>query len=264
MPRLDLLLVEKGLIKSRERAKEKIKNGEVLVNGKQALKPSSDVSCTDAIEIIGSDLKYVGRGGLKLEKALKYFDIDISGCICTDLGASTGGFTDCMLQNGAKRVYAVDVGHGQLAKSLVNDPRVINIEGVNVKDISCRIIPELCDFAAADLSFISVKYAASAAYRIISENGSAVFLIKPQFEAGRSNISKGGIVKSKKVHADVLSDICRYLCETGYSVKALTYSPIKGGDGNIEYLAYAVKRSDFTYIEPDFSQIVNEAFNAAY
>lgn len=261
MPRLDLILVEKGIVKSRERAKEHIKSGNVLVNEKAVQKPSAEVSYSDEIVFLGSAPKYVGRGGLKLEKAVQSFEIKLDGFICADLGASTGGFTDCMLKFGAKKVYAVDVGHDQLDESLKENPAVVNIEGVNVKDVSSEIIPEPCDFAAADLSFISVKYAAEAAHRILKPNGKAVFLIKPQFEAGKANISKGGIVKSQKVHTEVLRSVADSLCKMGFDVKGLIPSPIKGGDGNIEYLAYAVKSNTFTAFTADFKAIAVNAFN---
>ncbi len=260
MPRLDALLVEKGLAQSRERAKEYIKNGEVFVNKKPCLKPSAEISDTDDIEFCGEKPKYVGRGGLKLEKAINEFSIDLSGLVCADLGASTGGFTDCMLQNGAEMVFAVDVGHGQLDKRLLNDTRVKNIEGVNFKDFNIDIIGDKCDFVAADLSFISVKFAQLAAVRILKTNGSAVFLIKPQFEAGRQHLSKNGIVKDKKVHQNILTEALAYLGDLGFNVNALTFSPITGGDGNIEYLVYAVKADAKKTFVCDVKKIVDNAF----
>ena len=260
MSRLDFELVKRGLAQSRERAKEHIQNGEVIVNGRCARKPSDEVSENDDICLVGETLKYVGRGGLKLEKALFEFKINLSGRTCLDIGASTGGFTDCMLQNNACKVYAVDVGHGQLAEKLVNDPRVINIEGVNVKDICSDMFSELIDFICADLSFISVKYAADAARDILQRDGEAVLLIKPQFEAGKEHLSKGGIVKDKSVHVDVLKSLCAYFCSIGFEISGLIPSPIKGGNGNIEYLIHLVKRDCFTAYNIDFKELCGWAF----
>lgn len=260
MQRLDIELIARGIAPSREKAKQYIQSGKVLVNGKVISKPSYPVGEADIIHYVGESEKYVGRGGLKLEKAITAFNINISRRICLDLGASTGGFTDCMLQNGASKVYAVDVGHGQLAKKLVDDERVINIEGVNVKDLSDDIIDDSPDFVSTDLSFISVKYGAEAAFKLMKPGAEAVFLIKPQFEAGKANISKGGIVKDKKVHISVLSSVTDDFCRIGFSVIGLTPSPIKGGDGNIEYLAHCLKADTITKKSFDYSAIVAQAF----
>lgn len=261
MQRLDTLLVCKGIAKSRERAKEYIKSGKILVNGKLAAKPSEEAAADAEISYLGDGEKYVGRGGYKLEKALSYFDIDISGCVCVDIGASTGGFTDCMLQNGAKKAYAVDVGHGQLAKKLLDDERVVNIEGVNVKDLTDEIIPEAIDFACADLSFISCIYAAEAAYRLLKLGGKAVILIKPQFEAGKAAISKGGIVKDIKAHIRVLSSITDEISKLGFSILGLTDSPIRGGDGNVEYLIYLEKAEVPVGKAFDYAAIASQGFS---
>ena len=260
MTRLDLELVNRGLAQSRERAKEHISNGTVTVNGRPAKKPSVDVNDEDVIEVTGGALKYVGRGGLKLECALSRFSIDISELVCLDIGASTGGFTDCMLQNGAKMVYAVDVGHGQLAEKLKSDSRVLNVEGVNVKDISSDMFSEPISFISADLSFISVRYAAEAAKDILCNGGAAVLLIKPQFEAGKKNLSKSGIVKDRKVHTAVLESLCEYFCSLCFEIRGLIPSPIKGGDGNIEYLIYLVKQDSFTTCDIDFKGVCERAF----
>lgn len=259
--RLDYELVCRGLATSRERAKEYIRSGSVTVNGVTAKKPSDEVLETDDIALTGETLKYVGRGGLKLEGAINAFGIDISGKTCLDIGASTGGFTDCMLQFGAKKVYAVDVGHGQLVDKLKTDSRVVNIEGVNVKDLTYELIHEPIDFISADLSFISVRYAADAANRILQDNGKAVLLIKPQFEAGRKNLSKTGIVRDKKVHSDILESLCGYFQSLGLVIKGILPSPIKGGDGNIEYLAHLVKSENFTSCFIDYSSVVQQAFS---
>ncbi len=261
MQRLDALLVARGIAKSREKAKEYIKSGKIMLNGKIAAKPSIDVSETDAIEYLGEDEKYVGRGGFKLEKALSFFNIDLTDCICVDIGASTGGFTDCMLQNGARKVYAVDVGHGQLAQKLVEDCRVVNIEGVNVKALTDKIIDKAPDFVCADLSFIPCKYAAEAAHRLLKSGGKAVILIKPQFEAGRAAISKGGIVKDIKAHISVLSTLTDEISSLGFSVLGLTDSPIRGGDGNVEYLIYLEKTDAAVKNSFDYAAIAAQGFN---
>lgn len=235
--RLDTALVERNLAKSRERAKEIIKNNGVTVNGRVVSKPGFNVQETDTLEIIGQQLKYVSRGGLKLEKAVESFNLDFNDRICIDLGASTGGFVDCMLQNGAKKVYAVDVGHDQLDISLVQNPKVVNIEGVNVKDFSSDYVAGKVDCVTADLSFISVKKSLPVIKSVLKENAIAVILIKPQFEVGKSKIGKGGIVKDKSTHIELLTEIIPYIESCGISVDGLVCSGIKGGDGNIEYLA---------------------------
>ncbi|MBQ8623498.1 MAG: TlyA family RNA methyltransferase [Oscillospiraceae bacterium] len=259
--RLDAAVVELGLAQSRERAKEYIKKGYVTVNGEVIAKPSAAVLESDEIKLIGETLKYVGRGGLKMEAAVNAFNLDLNGKTCVDLGASTGGFTDCMLKNGAKKVYAIDVGHGQLDKRLVNDPKVVNLEGVNVKNVTHETVEQHVDFVSADLSFISCKFAIDAAARLLNDNGNAVILIKPQFEAGKSNISKGGIVKDKKVHISVLNDVCGYIQAVGFKLQELVPSSIKGGDGNIEYLAHIVNQINFTQKTFDFKSIVDTAFS---
>lgn len=257
--RLDTELVLRGLVTSRERAKEYIKSGMISVNNVIISKPSTVVDGSDKIALCGQTLKYVGRGGLKLEGAISKFGLQLDRLVCADLGASTGGFTDCMLQYGAAKVYAVDVGHGQLASKLVSDNRVINIEGLNVKDVSLSHF-EPVDFVAADLSFISCKFAADAASKILKDNSNAVLLIKPQFEVGKHGLSKGGIVKDKKLHYATLESLCLYFNSVGLNVVDITYSPIKGGDGNIEYLVLLVKASNFTQIDFDYKAIVDNAF----
>ncbi|MCD7823828.1 MAG: TlyA family RNA methyltransferase [Oscillospiraceae bacterium] len=260
MPRLDYYLTSNGYFSSRERAKDAIKKGEITVNGEVCSKPALEVSDSDKIDFLGTQLRYVGRGGLKLEAAIKAFKITFDRLICADLGASTGGFTDCMLQNGAAKVFSIDVGHGQLADKLLTDKRVINTEGVNVKDVTIDTTGEPVDFVTADLSFISVKFAITAAAKILKEDGKAVFLIKPQFEAGRDAIGKGGIVKDKPAHIRVLMDIYSFLSSGGFGIIGIIPSPIKGGDGNIEYLAYCMRNCE-SLSAPDFSEIVNSAFS---
>ncbi len=258
--RLDFELTRRGIATGRERAKEYIKSGMIFVNGKLITKASTPVSESDEIVVHGETLRYVGRGGLKLEGAINAFSLDLSGCVCADLGASTGGFTDCMLQNSADKVFAIDVGHDQLVERLKSDNRVINIEGMNVKDLYSDTLGEVVDFVTSDLSFISCRYAADAASRILKPDGKAVILIKPQFEVGRSALSKTGVVRDKKDHVNCLGSLILYFESVGLKILNLTYSPIKGGDGNIEYLAYLVKSDDFTSESFDYKLIVNEAF----
>lgn len=260
--RLDAELVSRSLAASRERAKEYIQSGMVTVNGTAVTKPSYAVTSADKLEVIGETLKYVGRGGLKLEGAINAFALSFYGKTCLDIGASTGGFTDCMLQNGAKKVYAADVGHGQLAEKLRDDSRVISLEGVNVKDLTPDYFNERIDFVTADLSFISVKYAADVSKDILADGGEAVFLLKPQFEAGRQHIAKGGIVKDKKAHIEVLRTLCEHFTALGFEVKSIVPSPIKGGDGNIEYLAYLVKLNSFTPKIIDCKEVCELAFRS--
>ncbi len=259
MSRLDCELVSRGLAKSRAKAKELIENGNVAVNGKQTVKPSADVIESDEICITGGELKYVGRAGLKLECAAMSFGIDFRGKICADIGASTGGFTDYMLQNGALRVYAVDVGHGQLHQSLCGDIRVINMEGVNVKLLGVGFFPEPIDIMTADLSFISLKTALPFMLSDLEIGTKLVLLIKPQFEAGIKAVGKGGIVKKKADHIRVLKEVCGAVSQS-CAVLGLCPSPIKGGSGNIEYLLYAEYVGDVRPFDADFGKIAEKAF----
>lgn len=242
--RLDVLLVEKGLAQSRERAKELITNENVIVDGKLITKASTSVVDSVNIQIVGETLKYVSRGGLKLEKAIASFNINLSGKICADIGASTGGFTDCMLQNKASKVYAIDVGHGQLSNKLVNDNRVVNMEGTNVRYITKEDIKDNIDFASIDVSFISLTKVLFPVKDILSNDGEIVCLIKPQFEAGKSNLNKKGVVKDHKVHLKVIKDIIGYCEDIGFTIVGLDYSPVKGTEGNIEYLLYLKKTNE--------------------
>lgn len=258
--RLDVFLVEKNIIKSRERAKEHIKNGDITVNGHVVFKPAFEISEADDVKFTGTVLKYVGRGGLKLEKALKCFNIDLNGKVCLDIGASTGGFTDCMLQNGASHVYAVDVGHGQLDSTLVADNRVTNMEKTNINDVFVESFELMPEFISADVSFVSLKNVLPKISEFMSNEGSAVVLIKPQFEAGKSNIGKNGIVKDRKVHISVLNDIISYCNVVGLYVNKIDYSPISGGDGNIEYLAFITANKNLVFVN-NVKDIVNTAFS---
>lgn len=225
------------MVKSRERAKELIKSKQVIINGVIVAKPSFDVSDEVSIEITGEQLKYVGRGGLKLEKAVKEFKINLNGRVCIDIGASTGGFTDCMLQNGAAYVYAVDVGHDQLDEKLKNDMRVNNMERNNIRNLTAENFPKNPTFVSADVSFISLTQILPKINELLTPEGEAVVLIKPQFEVGKSAIGKNGIVKDKKAHVKVLEEIISFCFSQNLEIVNLVHSPIAGGDGNIEYLA---------------------------
>ena len=215
--------------------------GSVYVNNQKFDKPGDTVSDDAEIEVRGSTLKYVSRGGLKLEKAMQLFPIDLNGKICMDIGASTGGFTDCMLQNGAQKVYSVDVGYGQLAWQLRQDPRVVNLERTNARYLTREQVPEEIDFFSVDVSFISLRIILPAVRPLLRDGGQAVCLIKPQFEAGREKVGKKGVVRDRAVHEEVVETICRFAVENGYSVLGLTFSPVKGPEGNIEYLVYLEK-----------------------
>ena len=264
--RLDVLLFEKGIADSREKAKTIIMSGIVYVNGVREDKPGTSFTDDGSlnIEVRGATLKYVSRGGLKLEKAITVFGIDPAGWICMDIGASTGGFTDCMLQNGAAKVFAVDVGHGQLDWKLRNDPRVVCMEKTNIRYILPEDIQnEPLDFASVDVSFISLDKVLPAAQPLLKDEAQMVCLIKPQFEAGREEVGKKGVVRDQKVHCGVIRkirDLCR---ELGFSVLGLTYSPIRGPEGNIEYLIWIENRQnserEIRAEDPEIASLVAEA-----
>ena len=239
--RLDLFLVENGLASGRSRAERLIKDGQVLVNGSPAPKAGMQVDLNDTVEINAEMLRYVSRGGLKLERAINSFGLSLEGVTAVDIGASTGGFTDCMLQNGAKKVYAVDVGSGQLSPKLLADKRVINLENTNARYIGADVIPEKVDLISVDVSFISLRLVLPAAVSLLSENGRAVCLIKPQFEAGRENLGKRGVVKDKGVHEQVITSVCGIVRGLGLIPAGLDRSPVRGPEGNIEYLLYIVR-----------------------
>lgn len=239
--RLDQLVFDLGLAESRERAKTTVMSGLVLVNGQRADKPGMQVSPDVNVEVKGTALPYVSRGGLKLEKALKVFPIDVNGKVCIDCGASTGGFTDVLLKNGAAKVYSVDVGYGQLAWSLRNDERVVNMERTNIRYISSEQIPEPLDICVMDLSFISVKLVLPAVCALLKDDAQLVCLIKPQFEAGREEVGKKGVVRDKAVHLSVIESVLSFAPTVGMTVMGLDFSPIKGPEGNREYLCYMKK-----------------------
>lgn len=243
--RLDVLLVNGGFAPSREKAKVIIMSGKVFVNGQREDKAGSTFDPEKStIEVKGATLRYVSRGGLKLEKALQEFPLTVEGKICMDIGASTGGFTDCMLQNGAKKVYSVDVGHGQLDWKLRNDERVVCMEKTNFRYMQPQDIDDVLDFASVDVSFISLTKILLPARRLLSAKGEMVCLIKPQFEAGRDKVGKKGVVRDKKVHEEVIRKIVVFARMAGFSVLDLAFSPIKGPEGNIEYLIYIRKNTD--------------------
>jgi 23S rRNA (cytidine1920-2'-O)/16S rRNA (cytidine1409-2'-O)-methyltransferase len=239
--RLDVLLVKKGLAPSREKAKTMIMEGNVFVNNNREDKAGSTFPDDCVIEIHGTALKYVSRGGLKLEKAMTHFGISLDGLVCMDIGASTGGFTDCMLQNGAKKVYAVDVGYGQFAWKLRQDPRVVCMEKTNIRYVTPQDIADVLDFASVDVSFISLTKVLPAARELLAAHGRMVCLIKPQFEAGREKVGKKGVVRDIRVHEEVVSGIVAFALANGFSVHNLEFSPIKGPEGNIEYLVFLEK-----------------------
>ena len=241
--RLDLILFERGLVQSREKARTIIMAGNVYVDNQKADKPGTLFKNDVKIEVRGPQIAYVSRGGLKLEKAIKAFEIDLQNKIAMDIGASTGGFTDCMLQNGAKKVYAVDVGYGQLDWKLRNDDRVVNLERTNIRYLDENSVLEKLNFFSVDVSFISLKLVLPVARCFMENDATAVCLIKPQFEAGRENVGKNGVVRDKNVHKSVISEICRFVLENGFDILGLNFSPIKGPKGNIEYLIY-LRKSD--------------------
>ena len=242
--RLDVLLVKKGLAESREKAKAIIMSGIVYVDDQKEDKAGTAFEETVKVEVRGSTLKYVSRGGLKLEKAMTHFGLSLEGKICMDVGASTGGFTDCMLQNGAVKVYSVDVGHGQLAWKLRNDPRVICMEKTNIRYVAPADIADPIDFASIDVSFISLTKVLGPVRELLRDNGRIAALIKPQFEAGREKVGKKGVVREKSTHLEVIRAVLSHAQEIGFAVLNLEFSPIKGPEGNIEYLVYLQKAAD--------------------
>lgn len=239
--RLDVLLVQQGLANSRELAKAYIMAGNVYVDGQKEDKAGTKVAVTAKLEVKGNQRKYVSRGGYKLEKAMDVFGIRLNGKICLDIGASTGGFTDCMLQNGASKVYAIDVGYGQFAWKLRNDERVVCLEKTNVRYVTHEQVPDEGDFASIDVSFISLTKVLPAVLGVLGEKGQLVCLIKPQFEAGREKVGKKGVVRDSSVHREVIEMIVEYVRTQSLGILGLDFSPIKGPEGNIEYLIYLDK-----------------------
>ena len=262
--RLDVLLVERRLADSREKAKAVIMSGIVYVNGQKEDKAGQTFDVTSNIELRGSTLKYVSRGGLKLEKAMNEFPVKLDGAVCMDVGSSTGGFTDCMLMNGAVKVYSVDVGHGQLAWKLRQDERVVVMEKTNIRYVTPEDIDDVLDFASIDVSFISLTKVLLPVKNLLKSGGEVVCLIKPQFEAGREKVGKKGVVRDKDVHEEVIEKVLNYAVSIGYDVLGLSFSPIKGPEGNIEYLAHLKKTDNETGIiadNIDINKVVEESHN---
>jgi 23S rRNA (cytidine1920-2'-O)/16S rRNA (cytidine1409-2'-O)-methyltransferase len=258
--RLDVLLLEKGLVSSRERAKSCIMAGLVFVSGQKIDKAGTLVPVDSNILVTGDSIGYVSRGGLKLAKALEFFKIDLTNKIMADIGASTGGFTDCALKNGAKQVYAIDVGYGQLAWSLRTDNRVINMERTNIRNVTLEQLGQPLDFVSIDVAFISLSKVLPVIKNLLSTTGTVVALIKPQFEAGREKVGKKGVVKDPVVHIEVISNVIQHAGELGFTPLALTYSPVKGPEGNIEYLIYLANFTTEVVITSDnVGDVVKEA-----
>jgi 23S rRNA (cytidine1920-2'-O)/16S rRNA (cytidine1409-2'-O)-methyltransferase len=258
--RLDVLLVQQGYYPSREKAKAAIMAGLVYVNNQISDKPGMPISIDATIKIRENLCPYVGRGGLKLEKALQEFEINLKNSIAIDIGASTGGFTDCMLQKGASKVYAIDVGYGQLDYKLRIDSRVVNMERTNIRYLDPDIIPEKADFISIDVSFISLILVFPVAVQLLNEGGQVVCLIKPQFEAGKEQVGKHGIVKEKSTHIQVINKVIEYSIRAGLTPKALTFSPMTGAKGNIEYLMFLEKNNN-EYDKLNVEKVVDQAHN---
>lgn len=242
-------MVENGLVSGRDLAKSLIMEGKVYVNNQKADKAGEQIGEKDKVELRGETLRYVSRGGLKLEKAIKAFPICLDGSVAMDIGASTGGFTDCMLQNGAKKVFAVDVGYGQLAWKLRTDERVVNMERTNIRYVTPEDIGEELDFASVDVAFISLKLVLPVAFNLLRNDGEIVALIKPQFEAGREKVGKKGVVREPSVHREVIEEVTKFAQNNGFQILGLDFSPIRGPEGNIEYLMYARKSQSFELID---------------
>ena len=256
--RLDQLIFEKGFAESREKAKALIMSGCVFLDGQRADKPGMSVSPDTEPEVHKKELAFVSRGGYKLDKAIRVFGIDPEGKRCIDCGASTGGFTDVLLQHGAEKVYAVDVGYGQLAWTLRNDPRVVNLERTNLRYVTKEQIPDLLDLAVCDVSFISLRLVMPAVAPLLKPDAEIMCLIKPQFEAGRELVGKKGVVRDAAVHEQVIRRVLEFMPSIGFSVQGLDYSPITGPEGNIEFLLY-MRKSDADSVEPDISSLVERA-----
>ena len=260
--RLDVLLVKRNLAESREKAKAIIMSGNVFVEGEREDKAGTSFPDTVNIEIKGHTLKYVSRGGLKLEKAMENFDVTVDGKVCTDVGSSTGGFTDCMLQNGAVKVFSIDVGRGQLDWKLRNDERVVCMEKTNIRYVTPEDIGEPVAFSSIDVSFISLTKVLEPIRNYLTDDGEIVALIKPQFEAGREKVGKKGVVRERSTHHEVIEKVAEYANSIGFEIKNIDFSPIKGPEGNIEYLLHMQKHMvDTPKISIDLSSVVDEAFD---
>ena len=259
--RIDILLTERNFFESRAKSQAMIMSGKILVNGQKIDKSGTLIDENAKIEIL-SEIPFVSRGGLKLQKALEVFKIDLSGKICVDIGASTGGFTDCMLKNGAAKIYAIDVGYGQLAWKLRNNERVINMERTNIRNVSSENFDDFLDFASIDVAFISLEKVLPVAKEILKNDGEIIALIKPQFEAGRDKVGKKGVVRDKKVHEEVLQKILNFGQEIDLKICGLDFSPIKGPEGNIEYLTFL--RKNFEVEEINLEEKINAVIDSAH
>lgn len=260
--RLDVAVFERGFAESRARAGALIMAGQVYVNGQKATKAGLTVKDNDKIEVRGEKMPFVSRGGYKLDKAVKTFDLHLQDKICMDIGASTGGFSDCMLQNGAKKVYAVDVGYGQLAWKLRTDERVVNMERTNFRYLTAQDLDELLDFASVDVSFISLKIILPVLYPLLCDGGDAVCLIKPQFEAGKDKVGKKGVVRDPEVHREVVESVTAFAAATGFSVLHVDFSPIKGPEGNIEYLMHLRKEKENSFTDINIPNLIQTSHEA--
>ena len=254
--RLDVVLVERGLCDSRSKAQALIMSGEVYVNGQKSDKAGTPVEDEAVVELRGNPCPYVSRGGLKLEKAMKCFPLTPNGKVCMDIGASTGGFTDCMLQNGAVKVYAVDVGYGQLAWSLRTDERVVNMERTNIRNVKPEDLAEQIEFFSVDVSFISLHHIFPVAQAITTPDAMGVCLVKPQFEAGREKVGKNGVVRDPATHREVLHNAMGYAAANGFAVRGLDFSPVKGPEGNIEYLMFVQKSGEPSVLDDSVAEQV--------
>lgn len=257
--RLDVLLVNRGMFESRAKAQAAVMAGQVLVNEQKIDKPGTPVAPEVTIRLLGNKLPYVSRGGLKLEKALQIFPISVEGKVVADIGASTGGFTDCALQNGATKVYAIDVGYGQLAWKLRNDERVVNMERTNVRYLEADSLPEQVDAATIDVAFISLDKILPAVHKILKPEGFVVALIKPQFEAGKENVGKKGVVRDAAVHEQVINNVIGFAKSEGFGIAGLDFSPIKGPEGNIEYLLHLTLGDDDVVSSEQVAQLVGRS-----
>ncbi len=260
--RLDTVVVELGFAETRSKASAIIMAGEIYVNGQKETKAGYAVKDKDKIEFVGKKMPFVSRGGYKLEKAMKSFDLTLDNCICMDIGASTGGFTDCMLQCGASKVYSIDVGYGQLAWKLRTDERVVNLERTNFRYLTKETVTEEIDFASIDVSFISLKKILPVLFEFLKDNGQTVALIKPQFEAGKEKVGKKGVVRDINTHKEVITEIVFFALETGFSVLNLDFSPIRGPEGNIEYLVFLSKENEKQSLVTD--DIINDIVNKSH
>ena len=256
--RLDVAMVEQGLAESRQKAQAIIMAGQVYVNGQKVDKAGAPVAEDAVVEVRGKTLRYVSRGGLKLEKAMACWPIQLNGAVCADIGASTGGFTDCMLQNGAEKVYAVDVGYNQLDWKLRTHPQVVCMERTNARYLTAEQIPQPLDFFSVDVSFISLNLILPALRPLMKETGQGVCLVKPQFEAGKDKVGKKGVVRDPKVHLEVLEHFLEHAANAGFYVKDITFSPIKGPEGNIEYLGY-LSAAECPPFQGDLAQLVEQS-----